>query len=107
MKNIFKKAILPLLVFGIAIASVFATNSSTIVFEQPSQPLYTGAFFYKDTFGNCHKIIPEPNPVTMNCTLTNTAVVCTWSVTNAFSGQESSDPDSWVCLDLLYQRTIP
>lgn len=105
MRNIFKKAILPLLVFGIAIAGVFATNSS-VVLDQPSQPLHTGSFYYKDIMDNCSQAILDAE--IMDCTLVNTAVFCTWEespgvIFNLFAKKE----DLLICSTPLYKRTIP
>ncbi len=107
MKKIFKQVILPLLVFGIAIAGVFATNSSTMGVEQPSQPLYMGSFLYKDASGNCHKITPNPDPVTRNCTLINSGVKCTLLSFELFDGENIPGTDEWICTVPLYKRTIP
>lgn len=105
MKNIFKKAILPLLVFGIAIASVFATNSNKIV-EQPSQPVHTGPFLYYDAILlKCDEISENMD----NCTIVSTGVFCT-----LFSGGISINlstgskvNNEWICTVPLYERTIP
>lgn len=96
MKNIFKKAILPLLVFGIAIAGVFATNSS-MVLEQPSQPVYMGALYYKDALEQCHNTILDHDE--LNCTIVDTGVICTWLTL----GIISEDMD---CTIPLFKRTI-
>lgn len=103
MKNIFKKAILPLLVFGIAIAGVFATNSS-VVLEQPSQPLYTGVFYYQGTNPlDCIQIEDQ------NCTLVDTNVFCTWMQGGVSHNVYAKliDDESYSCTIPLYKRTIP
>lgn len=104
MKNIFKKAILPLLVFGIAIAGVFATNSS-VVLDQPSQPVYTGFHYYQglDEY-DCIEITDV-----MNCTKVNTGVICTWEETpstfhNLYA--KEVDNDLYPCSIQLYKRTV-
>lgn len=106
MKNIFKKAILPLLVFGIAIAGVFATNSSTMVVEQPSQPLYTGAFYHQGS--DEYDCIEVPVTATnMNCTLENTSLACTWITSDhIFASKLNPVTDEWECVIPLYKRTM-
>lgn len=91
MKSILKKAILPVAVFGIAIATVFATNMNKTVAE----PLYEGAFYYHDA---CEEI--SVSPQVMDCTIQSTSNICTWSFKDVYA---SSD-EGITCTIPLYQR---
>lgn len=95
MKSFFKKAILPVAVFGIAIAAAFATNMNKAVAE----PLYEGKFYYHDVAG-CQEIT-SVDPEIMDCTIQFTGNVCTWSAIDVYA---SSD-DGLTCTIPLYKRT--
>ena len=111
MKQFFKKALLPLAVFVVAVVSTFAMNTtSASVAPELTQPLYTGPFCYlHPTTGDCINIVL--NPVTTNCTLINTGITCT--VTIPVLGnvllraciQYPQNSGIWICVAPLYRRT--
>lgn len=93
MKNILKKAILPVAVFGIAIATAFATN----VNKKVADPIYPGPFYFHDTCDEVSGVTPEQ----MNCQLQFSSSICTWS--NNEKVYASSD-DGMSCTIPLYKR---
>ncbi|TDS56521.1 DUF6520 family protein [Myroides indicus] len=102
MKSILKKAILPVAVFGIAIAAAFATNN---VKKEQAQPIYTGTFYYQDLDEyDCMDI-----EVNLDCTLVNSGVLCTWqegaNLHNVYA--KEVDDNSYSCSIPLYKRTVP
>ncbi len=112
MKQFVKKTLLPLAVFVVAVVSAFAMNTpSTSAAPELTQPLYTGAFCYIHPITGACTNIPGLNPVSADCTLVMTPIICTFFIQGVGNvilrvcTPDSAHPGQWICVAPLYKRT--
>ena len=111
MKQFLKKALLPLAVFVVAVVSAFAMDSKAA--PEQSQPLYTGAICYFQPITGACTNAPTINPVTADCTLEVTPIVCTFNIPGVGNvilrtcTPDLAHPGQWLCTAALYKRTMP